>query len=168
MQSWLTKACGRQNVLVSNRFRDRVARYTLKSKPYKEPTMRKSVLILFAVFLLAVVFPVLPQEKEQPKSIDISGAWDMVVSTPQGDMPSDATFTQDKETLKVSLTGPQGTIAGEGTIKEGAVQWTITISTPQGDFSLLFKGKVDGDKMSGEVQMGDFGSSTWSATKKKK
>jgi hypothetical protein len=140
----------------------------LKSKPYKELTMRKSVLILFAVFLLAVVFPVLPQEKEQPKEVNISGVWEMIVSTPQGDMPSDATFTQEKETLKVSMTGPQGTISGEGTIKEGVVQWIMTINTPQGDFSLVFKGKLDGDKMSGEVQMGDFGSTNWSATRKKK
>jgi hypothetical protein len=131
--------------------------------------MRKSVPILSAVFLLVVVFPILPQEKEQPKSVDISGAWEMIVSTPQGDMPSDATFAQDKETLKVSMTGPEGqVISGEGTIKEGVVQWIVTISTPQGDFSLVFKGKVDGDKMSGEVQAGDFGAMNWSATKKKK
>jgi len=130
--------------------------------------MRKSVLILFAVFLLAVVFPVLPQEKEQPKEVNISGVWEMIVSTPQGDRPNDATFTQEKETLKVSMAGPQGTISGEGTVKDGVVQWTITISTPQGDFSIFFKGKVDGEKMSGEVQMGDFGSTSWSATRKKK
>lgn len=131
--------------------------------------MHKSILILFSVFLLAVVFPLLPQEKDQAKDINASGAWEMTISTPQGDMTNDATFTQEKETLKVTMSGPQGmTMSGEGTVKDGIVQWIVTISTPQGDFSLVFKGKIDGEKMSGEVQMGDFGSSNWSATKKKK
>jgi hypothetical protein len=108
------------------------------------------------------------QNQEQAKDTGISGAWAMTVQTPQGDMPSDATFTQDKEVLKVSMAGPQGTMSGEGTIKEGAVQWTMTINTPQGDFTLSFTGKVTGDTMSGEVQLGDFGTATWSAKRTKK
>jgi hypothetical protein len=138
--------------------------------------MRKNVPMLVWVFMLAVPIwclsqsqdPPKNQNKEQPKDTGISGAWAMTVQTPQGDMPSDATFTQDKESLKVSMTGSQGTISGEGTIKEGSVQWTMTINTPQGDFTLSFTGKVNGDTMSGEVQLGDFGTATWSAKRNKK
>jgi hypothetical protein len=68
----------------------------------------------------------------------------------------------------VSMTGPQGTpMTGEGTFKENAVQWSVIINTPQGDFTLLFKGKAEGEKMSGELDMGDFGTATWTAVKKK-
>lgn len=144
--------------------------------------MRKYMTVLFCVFLLVLALPALPQTKdqskdpakdqtkEQPKDINISGIWEMTFQTPQGDRPpTDTTFTQEKETLKVTLSGPQGvTLTGEGTIKEGVVQWSMTINGPQGDFTLLFKGKVDGEKMSGDVQMGDYGSFTWVATKKKK
>ena len=138
--------------------------------------MRKNVSMLVWIFVLAVPIWGLSQsqdqqknqDKEQPKDTGISGAWAMTVQTQQGDMPSDVTFTQDKETLKVSMVGPQGTISGEGKIKDGAVQWTMTINTPQGDFTLSFTGKVNGDTMSGEVQLGDFGTATWSAKRNKK
>ena len=138
--------------------------------------MRKNVSILVWVFVLAVPIwglsqsqdPPKKQNQEQAKDTGITGAWAMMVQTPQGDMPSDATFTQDKEVLKVSMASPQGTMSGTGTIKDGAVQWTMTINSPQGDFTLSFSGKVNGDTMSGEVQMGDFGTATWSAKRNKK
>ena len=138
--------------------------------------MRKYVSILFWFILFASAIPALPQAKEQvkeppkeqAKEMNITGAWDMTTQTPNGDYPSEATFTQEKEALKVSMSGPQGAIAGEGTVKDGVVQWSITFNGPNGDFTLVFKGKIDGEKMSGEVQMGDFGSAAWFATKKKK
>ena len=142
--------------------------------------MRKYMLLLL-ICLLAFALPGLAQTqdpakappkeqpKEPPKDTGIGGVWIMTMQMPQGEMPpNEVTFTQEKEAIKVSMPGPQGiTIAGEGTVKEGVVQWTSVISTPNGDFTLLFKGKVDGEKMSGEVQMGDFGTATWAATKKK-
>jgi hypothetical protein len=143
----------------------------------KEEMMRKNLSILSVVFLLAFAAQALAQAKEpvkepvkeQPKEVNISGAWDMVTQTPNGDRPGEATFTQEKETLKITMSGPQGMpMTGEGTVKEGVVQWSVTISGPNGDFTIFFKGKIDGEKMSGEVQAGDFGAFTWYATKKKK
>jgi len=32
---------------------------------------------------------------------------------------------------------------------------------------MTFRGKVDGETMAGEIQMGDFGTTSWSAKKKK-
>jgi hypothetical protein len=107
------------------------------------------------------------QPKEQPKEVSVSGTWDMTVQAPQGERPTTATFTQEKEVVKVSLSGPEGTINGEGTLKESAILFTITISGPNGDFSLFFKGKVEGDSMTGEIQMGDYGTMTWIAKKRK-
>jgi len=139
--------------------------------------MRKYMWVLFFISLVALALPALPQAqepgkgppKEQAKDSNITGVWDMITQTPDGDRPGEATFTQEKETLKVTMSGPQGVpMNGEGTVKDGVVQWTTTISTPNGDFSIFFKGKIDGEKMSGEVQAGDFGTFTWTATKKKK
>jgi hypothetical protein len=58
-------------------------------------------------------------------------------------------------------------MAGEGTVKGQELEWTVTISTPQGDFTLTYKGKVDGETMTGEVQAGDFGAFPFTAKKKK-
>jgi hypothetical protein len=143
----------------------------------KERTMRPKVLIMFSAILLIFAASAMPQAKEpvkeppqEPvKQVDITGAWDIVTQTPNGDMPGEITFAQEKETLKVTMTGPQGMpLSGEGTVKEGALQWSVTFSGSNGDFTIYFKGKVDGEKLSGEVQAGDFGTFTWFATKKKK
>ena len=101
-------------------------------------------------------------------AVDINGVWEMTMQTPQGDMTAAATFVQDKEAIKFTMPGPQGMeMMGEGTVKGQDVEWTVTVSAPMGEFLLVFKGKVDGETMSGEVQMGDFGSAPWSAKKKK-
>jgi hypothetical protein len=100
-------------------------------------------------------------------AVDVTGVWEMTIQTPQGEMKADATFVQDKEAIKVTMPGPQGIeMKGEGTIKDKDIEWTVTLSSPMGELVLVYKGKVDGDTMSGEVQAGDYGSSPWSAKKK--
>jgi hypothetical protein len=139
---------------------------------HKEIVMRKNVVVLLGMFCLAFAVAAFPlaQDQAPPKEVNISGTWDMVTQTPNGDMPGEVTFAQEKETLKVSMSGPQGTpMTGVGTVKESAVQWSMTISGPDGGgFTLTFKGKIDGEKISGETQAGDFGTFTWVAAKKKK
>jgi hypothetical protein len=129
--------------------------------------MRKPSLSI-AVAVLALTVSAFAQAPAPQKTPDVSGVWLVTLQTPQGEMTQEATFTQDKEALKVSMTSPMGTdMKGEGTIKGQELQWTLTISTPNGDFALGFKAKLDGDAMTGEVQMGDFGNSTFIAKKKK-
>ena len=101
------------------------------------------------------------------KPADVTGVWELTMQTPQGEMTRDATFTQEKDAIKVTMEGPMGEMKGEGTVKENEITWTMSISTPNGDFALIFKAKVDGDKMTGEIQMGDMGTSNFTAKKKK-
>jgi hypothetical protein len=120
--------------------------------------------------LLMVVLAVgaLSAQTVPAKPADIAGVWEMTTETPQGPMTSDATFTQDKEKITFSTTGPQGMeMKGEGTVKGQDVEWTVLLSGPMGEFTLTYKGKVDGETMAGEVQAGDFGAFPWTAKKKK-
>ncbi|MCX6568401.1 MAG: hypothetical protein NT147_05050 [Candidatus Aminicenantes bacterium] len=101
-------------------------------------------------------------------AVKVDGVWELTMQTPQGDMTADATFVQDKEAFKFTMPGPQGMeMKGEGTVKDKDLEWTVTVSTQMGEFVLVFKGKVEGETMSGEVQMGDFGTAPWTAKKKK-
>jgi hypothetical protein len=111
-------------------------------------------------------------QTQKPATPDVSGIWEFTMQTPGGEMKNDATFIQtkveEKTVIKFSMPGPMDMeMKGEGTITGNELAWTVTLNTPNGDFQLLFKGKVDGDKMAGEVQAGDFGSSSWTAVKKK-
>jgi len=133
--------------------------------------MIKKATVCF-LLLSSVAVAGFTQAQKPPATPDVSGVWELTMETPRGEMKQDATFAQtkveDKFVLKVSMTGFQGMeMKGEGTISGNELTWTVLINTPNGDFQLTFKGKVDGDKMSGDVQMGDFGSSNWTAEKKK-
>lgn len=125
-------------------------------------------ILLTVVLALGAAGSLLAQDAPV-KPANIAGVWEMTTQgTPQGDMTSEATFVQEGEKIKYTATGFEGMeMAGEGTVKGQDVEWTVVISTPQGDFSLTYKGKVDGETMTGEVQAGDFGAFPWTAKKKK-
>jgi len=101
------------------------------------------------------------------QDVNVTGDWEISMETPRGPMTQEMHFEQDGEKLTVTMTTRRGDeITGEGTIKGNEIEWTITRSTPRGEFTMTYKGTVEGDTMSGEVQMGDRGSSEWTAKKK--
>ncbi len=103
----------------------------------------------FALLILALGFAAagFAQVASQPavqapaKTADIAGVWELTMQTPQGEMTRDATFTQEKDAIKVTMEGPMGEMKGEGTIKENDIQWTMSISTPQRRFRPHFQGQ---------------------------
>jgi hypothetical protein len=129
----------------------------------------RSLPYLLTLVLTVGVLSAQTAQAPAPKPADVSGVWEMTMQgTPQGDMTADATFVQEAEKIKFTMAGPGGfEMAGEGTVKGQDLEWTVLISTPQGDFALTYKGKVDGETMSGEFQAGDFGTFPFTAKKKK-
>jgi len=100
------------------------------------------------------------------QEVNVTGDWEMIVTTPRGERTRDVHFKQEGEKLTVTMQGRRGEVTAEGTVKGNEIEWTITRSTPRGEFTMTYTGKIEGDTMSGEVQMGDFGSSEWKAKKK--
>jgi hypothetical protein len=98
-------------------------------------------LVLAALLILAPLTLCLAQE-----TVNVSGEWDFTMTTPRGEMTSTAKFVQDGEKLTVTMVSQRGESAGT--------------------FTITYKGKVEGNTMTGEAQMGDFGSAEWKATKK--
>lgn len=100
-------------------------------------------------------------------AVDVSGTYDMTIQSDRGDWDTELTIKQDGEKIKVTMPGWQGDqIEGEGTVTENKIEFTFNISTPQGDFSIIYKGTVEGDTMSGEAEVGDFGTMKWTAKKR--
>ncbi len=91
----------------------------------------------------------------------------MTVTTPRGERTQDINFEQEGTKLTATWKGMRGDeVTAEGTVKGNEIEWTITRSTPRGEFTMTYTGTIEGDTMSGEVQMGDFGSSEWKAKRK--
>lgn len=123
--------------------------------------MRKIHIIL--VFFLLTMFALLLKADE----VNVTGDWELTVKSPRGEMTSDVKFVQDGEKLVVTMKGPRGNeITGQGTVKGNEIEWSVTRRAPRGEMTSTYKGKVEGDTMTGEVQMGRFGSSEWSAIRK--
>jgi hypothetical protein len=125
-----------------------------------EKKMKKmySVIALFALLLI----PLLLTAQE----IDISGDWELSAEMRGREITQNVQFEQDGEKLTVTMEGRMGESTGEGIIKGNKVEWSITRSTQRGEFKISYAGTVEGDTMSGEAQMGDFGSMEWTAKKK--
>jgi L-seryl-tRNA(Ser) seleniumtransferase len=101
-------------------------------------------------------------------TIDVSGTWEITTQSPRGgERTSEMTIEQDGEAIKVTMEGFRGNeMQGEGTVTDNKIAWSVNISTQRGDFSISYTGTVDGNTMSGQAEMGDFGAMDWTAKKK--
>ncbi len=129
--------------------------------------MKKAFFIFILGWGIAALGMAQEQAKPPVKPVDIAGAWELTMPGPQGEMVQTATFTQDKGAIKVKLESPMGEASGEGTVEGNEARWTLAISTPNGDFMIGFKAKIEGEKMTGEMDLGEMGLMSFWGQKKK-
>lgn len=99
---------------------------------------------------------------------DISGAWDLKVASPQGEMhTAKLSLTQEGQKISGSLAGEHGEFKIEGTCKDDQVELIVNYTGGDAPRRIPFNGKVEGaGKMSGRYTAGD-AAGDWSATKAK-
>jgi hypothetical protein len=129
------------------------------SHPREETPMKKT-----ALGLLILGADLAAAGRAQESKSDITGVWEVSFETPMGARTYTAAFVQDKDSLKVTMKSSQGTeMKGEGTIKGNEAAWSVVVSGPMGEIVLAFKGRIDGEAMSGTVAMGDAGETDFKA-----
>lgn len=113
-----------------------------------------------AALLLATGVPSFAQDA------DITGKWDVTVTTTQGQM-STSTLVLMKDGGKIvgTLSGPQGDVNVEAEVKEKAVSLYASMPTQQGPIDVTFSGTADGNTMKGIVDFGGRGQGDWSAAR---
>jgi len=125
--------------------------------------MKKSLFLIMALAMTGLAAVAVQAQ------VNVGGEWTLTMSTPRGDRTNDVTFVQDGEKLTVTMKSERGESTGEGTLKGQDIEWTVTRQTPRGEMTITYKGKVAEDNtMSGEAQMGDFGTMQWKAARKPK
>jgi hypothetical protein len=95
----------------------------------------------------------------------VDGKWDIVINSPLGAQKASLDFKTDGS----ALTGTQQAAQGSGPLENGKVDgntltWSAKISNPM-PLTLDFTGTVDGDKLSGSVKAGAFGSFPFSGSR---
>lgn len=117
-----------------------------------------SVFVVFSFLLISVLWAA--------QDVNVTGDWEMTTQSPRGERTSDVHFEQDGEKLTVTMQMMNQEVTAEGSVKGNVIEWSMTRDTPRGEFTIAYKGTVEGDTMSGEAQMGDFGTMEWTAKKK--
>jgi hypothetical protein len=98
----------------------------------------------------------------------VSGTWKMTTKSQRGERSFDAVMTQDGEKLTVKTKDREGNdVTSEGTVKGPEITWTTKRQTPMGEMVITYKGKIEGETMSGTTQFGEMGSGEWKAEKAK-
>ena len=90
--------------------------------------------------------------------MSVDGTYNIVINSPMGAQKITLTLKADGDKLTGSQAGAQGTMEiAEGKVDGHNVSWSANITSPM-PMKLETTGKVEGDKISGNVKAGAFGS----------
>ena len=88
----------------------------------------------------------------------IDGKWEITINSPLGAQKATLDLKADGSTLNGTQTAMQGTQPlANGKVDGNNLAWSASITSPM-PMTLEFSGAVDGDKLSGSVKAGAFGS----------
>jgi hypothetical protein len=96
--------------------------------------------------------------------VGFGGKWDVMLKTPAGDMPANATLDDDNGKLSGTFGSQLGEVPVAGTAEGKALKLTLTAQTPQGDLNVVMTGDLDGDNIvNGKAEVTGLGTMEWSA-----
>jgi hypothetical protein len=98
--------------------------------------------------------------------VNVSGAWEVTMTTPQGDNTVDVSFKQQGEALTGELTSPLGVAPFKGTLVKDALTVVANIDVQGTAVELTFNAKVTGDTLAGMVNFGGLGEAPFSGKRK--
>lgn len=92
------------------------------------------------------------------------GNWKITINTPMGAQEVNASITTSGDTFTGTTSGRMGDQKIEGKVNGDTLTWSTNISQPM-PMTLEFQATVNGDNMSGTVQLGAFGSAPLSGVR---
>ncbi|WP_336957808.1 hypothetical protein [Sphingobium aquiterrae] len=89
---------------------------------------------------------------------EVDGAYDCVTKTPMGDQSSVFTVISNGTTFHGTNAGPLGSLdVKDGTVDGNRLTWTMEMTIPM-PMTLSAEAVVEGDTLTGTIQLGAFGS----------
>ena len=94
------------------------------------------------------------------------GKWDVMLKTPAGDMPANATLNDADGKVSGTFGSQLGEVPIAGTAEGKALKLTMVAQTPQGDMTVVLTGDLDGDNIvNGKAEVSGLGQMEWSANR---
>ena len=98
--------------------------------------------------------------------MDVSGTWEITVSTVMGDQSGTLTLEQSGADLTGEFEGDMGSVALEhGEVSGQNIEFVLLLPVTDPPMELIFEGTVSGNKMTGTIDLGEMGTADWTATK---
>jgi len=96
--------------------------------------------------------------------VGFGGKWDVMMKTPAGDMPANATLSDDNGKLSGTFGSQLGEVPVSGTAEGKMLKLTLVAQTPQGELTVTMTGDLDGDNIvNGKAEVAGLGQMEWSA-----
>jgi hypothetical protein len=97
---------------------------------------------------------------------DVSGAWNITVDTPNGPLDVTLNLKQDGDKLTGTVTSQMGDAPITGTVKDNDLTFTMNMDANGASMVIVYKAKVDANKISGSLDLAGQGEIKFSGTKK--
>jgi hypothetical protein len=130
--------------------------------------MLRTIVAIACVAVLSVGMILAQDAKQEKKSVDLSGTWDISVDTQNGVSTPTLKLKQQGENITGEYAGRMGTGQVSGTVKGDQIDFQVSRNMDGNIFVIRYVGQVvDPDKMMGEADLGDYGNATWTAKRRK-
>ena len=96
---------------------------------------------------------------------DVTGDWNLTFNLDTGATAATMTVEQDGEKFMGTFNSDQGTFEFEGKISGNTVEWMLEVDGGGEAIEVSITGTVDGDEMTGTVELGGYGGGDWTATR---
>src|SRR5678815_4846365 len=95
---------------------------------------------------------------------NITGDWDVTVTSPQGTNTTPVTFKQEGAKVSGIFKSPQGTLPFDnGSVTGDDLKFTFTVNAQGMELPITLTGKIAGDTITGKADFGGFAEGDWSA-----
>jgi hypothetical protein len=95
---------------------------------------------------------------------NVTGDWDVTITSPQGPNTTLVTFKQDGEKVSGIFKSPMGELPFTGGTMTGSeLKFIFTINTQGMELPITLTGKVEGATMTGKADFGGFAEGDWTA-----
>lgn len=107
------------------------------------------------------------EREEGGEMARVAGTWDITVTSPQGENRASMTVTQSGATLEGTMATEMGTVqVTDGRITGERVTFSIAVPISGQTTTIVFRGTVDGNRMTGTADLGAMGSATFTGERK--
>ncbi|HJR67579.1 MAG TPA: amidohydrolase family protein [Gemmatimonadaceae bacterium] len=107
------------------------------------------------------------EREEGGEMARVAGTWDITVTSPQGENRASMTVTQSGATLEGTMATEMGTVqVTDGRITGERVTFSIAVPISGQTTTIMFRGTVNGNRMTGTADLGAMGSATFTGERR--